>query len=49
MYAHYSKQGTTHYMVISKTVRPVGMSNIFSSKKEAVAYAKKVNAKPWNY
>jgi len=49
MFAHYSKQGSTHYMTISKTVRPVGLTEVFSCKKEAVAYAKKVNAKPWNF
>ena len=49
MYSHYSKQGSTHYMTISKTTRPVGLTEVFGSKKEAVAYAKKVNAKAWNY
>ena len=49
MYAHYFNQGTTHYMTISKNTQPIGMSNVFGSKKEAVAYAKSVNAKPWNF
>ena len=49
MYSHYSKAGSTHYMVISKDSRPVGMSTVHASKKEAVEYAKSVNAKPWNY
>ncbi len=36
-------------MTISKDVRPVGLTEVFNSKKEAVEYAKKVNAKPWNF
>lgn len=53
MFAHYFT-GTVnrkkqHYVVISSTVKPVGITYTVAGLKAARALAAQHNAKPWNF
>lgn len=48
-YAHYFKSGVNHFVVISDSVRPNGVTIVCTSKKDALEEAKHNNAVPWNF
>ena len=49
MFAHYFTTKTQKFVIISETMKPVGIRILVSGKTEARKIAKDRNAKPWNF
>lgn len=47
--AHYFASKARKYVVISESMKPVGIEIAVSGKKEAKTVAQQHGAKPWNF